>query len=385
METLKAEDLIIGNEQQSNIFTSRNPFWQARLKEVSTMSKTNLPILLLGPTGTGKDRIAQEIHRASPRRQHPFMAVNCSALTETLLESELFGHVRGSFTGAVSDRRGAFEQARGGTLFLDEIGDLSLGAQSKLLRAIENHEIRPVGSDRIIHTNVRIVAATHKDLLKMVANGAFRLDLYYRLAVLVVNIPSLEERLEDFEDYVKVFSIEHSVHYLPEAIHLMRLAEWPGNIRQLKNFVSKTAAMYPGRTVGLKEVKYLLDGSGNGGPFGMTKDQSTTGSVLRDIERDLILKRLKENRGNQRLTALELGMPKSTLHDRLKSYGICAKDFKKPKISDVSKVLNGSAEEDGSANQATKKNENQANNVVSLLHPASEATTQTIQNETDKN
>lgn len=329
-EMQKKIELYSGVDQRPLSFTSKNAVWNKRLKELVTMSRTNLPILLLGPTGTGKDRLAQDIHSISPRKNHPFMAVNCSALTETLLESELFGHVRGSFTGATNDRRGAFEQARGGTLFLDEIGDLSIGAQSKLLRALENQEIRPVGSDRIVQTNVRVIAATHKDLLKMVSAGSFRLDLYYRLAVLVVNIPPLQDRLEDFDDYVDLFSRESGVNYLPEAVHLMRVSNWPGNIRQLKNFVSKSAAMYPNKTVGLKEIKQLMEESGEN-PFSLSKDLPTTGSLLKDIERDLILKRLKENRGNQRLTAIELGMPKSTLHDRLKAYNIDPKDFKKPR------------------------------------------------------
>jgi DNA-binding NtrC family response regulator len=179
---------------------SKCEYWDQQLKSLSSVAATKFPVLLLGPSGAGKDIVAQTLHEASPFSKAPFISVNCSALTETLVESELFGHIKGSFTGAVADRKGAFESARGGTLFLDEIGDLPYGLQAKLLRALENNEIRPVGADHAVKTNVRIVAATHQNLYQKIREGSFRSDLFFRLNVITIEAPALKERLEDFDE-----------------------------------------------------------------------------------------------------------------------------------------------------------------------------------------
>lgn len=306
--------------------TSKQELWSQQLSLLNRVAKSNHSILLLGESGTGKDVIAKKIHAQSERCNHIFMSVNCSALTETLVESELFGHIKGSFTGAVSDRKGAFEAARGGTLFLDEIGDLPYSLQAKILRALENEEIRPVGSDRIIKTNVRIIAATHKNLLDKVQEGVFRQDLYYRLNVITVEVPNLKDRIEDFEDLIYQFAKEFRVRFSHLAIAKLKRLPWHGNIRELKNFVIKCSTLYPKEFITEQIVDFLFQKK----EYSITSqyaDQQTSNSaaqksVIKEIERQMILRRLKANKGSQKLTARDLGMPKSTLHDRIKTYKI---------------------------------------------------------------
>jgi DNA-binding NtrC family response regulator len=307
---------------------SRNPQWNAELQSLQGVSESEFSVLLLGPSGTGKDVIAQAIHKCSPRRACAFVSVNCSALTESLIESELFGHVKGSFTGAMSDRKGAFETARFGTLFLDEIGDLSYNLQAKLLRALENNEIRPVGSDRVVKTNVRIIAATHQNLDQKIQAGEFRADLFYRLNVVSIYTPSLRERIEDFEDLIYTFAKEMRVRFSYDAIQRLKAHSWPGNVRELKNLVARASALFTHRQIDLEKAERLLTGSSF---HPQAQKEPATGaqlSVIKEVERQIILKKLQNNKGNQRKTAHELGMPKSTLNDRLRQYNINVKDFK---------------------------------------------------------
>lgn len=310
---------------------SKNPDWQEQLKSLAHASKTDFSILLLGPSGTGKDVVAQAIHKASQRAKGAFLSVNCSALTETLIESELFGHVKGSFTGAINDRKGAFEAARGGTLFLDEVGDLPYILQSKLLRALENSEIRPVGSDRTISTDVRIIAATHQDLKSRVQEGLFRADLFFRLNVVQINTPSLKHRMEDFDDLFYQFAKTFKVRFSHDAIQKLKKHSWPGNIRELKNVVARASALYPGKSIEMEFVDKLVDSFGVELnpllPPGVNSQLQSELPVIKEIERQMIIKRLCANRGNQKKTAADLGMPKSTLHDRLKTYQIELSQF----------------------------------------------------------
>ena len=316
-------------EQKPILETSKNILWKTQLEKLPNIAAAPFPVLLTGPSGTGKDLLAQHIHRLSPRRNGPFVSVNCSALSESLAESELFGHVRGSFTGATGDRKGAFEAARGGTLFLDEIGDLPLSLQPKLLRALENNQIRPVGSDRSVETDVRIVTATHHDLKRLVCEEKFRADLYYRLHVIQVQAPSLTERPEDFEDLFYGFAKALRVRFSHGAIQKLKAHSWPGNIRELKNCVARAKAFWGHREVEEGDVDLLLDvmpTQNSGGSEGFKAGRS----IIKEIEYEMIKSRLIANRGNQRKTALDLGMPKSTLHDRIRVYGI-----------DVEKIANG--------------------------------------------
>lgn len=303
---------------------SKNEVWQGQLNRLPSIAKTPYPVLLLGPSGTGKEVLAHKIHQYSDRSQGPFVSVNCSALTETLVESELFGHIKGSFTGAISDRKGAFESARGGTLFLDEIGDLTYGLQAKLLRALENNEIRPVGADRNIQTDVRIVAATHKNLFHQIAEGGFRRDLYFRLNVVSVTPPALENRMEDFDDLLYGFAKQMKVRFSFGAIQKMKKYKWPGNIRELKNTVARASAFYPKRLIEEAHVEHILDEAQSTLVQGISVQnrQTTELPVIKEIEKQMIIKRLIANGGNQRRTAADLGMPKSTLHDRIRIYQI---------------------------------------------------------------
>jgi len=306
---------------------SRNPLWNAELQSLKHVAQTDFSVLLLGPSGTGKDVLAQAIHQCSPRANAAFVSVNCSALTETLIESELFGHVKGAFTGAISDRKGAFESARYGTLFLDEIGDLPFTLQAKLLRALENNEIRPVGSDRSVRTDVRIIAATHQNLSLKISDGQFRSDLFFRLNVVSVSAPPLKERIEDFEDLLMCFAKQLRVRFSFDAIQKLKMHSWPGNVRELRNLVSRAAAVFPGQQIDLEKAARLLR---NSTVFTAVAEEQNTArlSVIKEVEKQIIIKKLQENKGNQRKTALELKMPKSTLNDRLRQYGIDYKTFK---------------------------------------------------------
>ncbi|MBN8536002.1 MAG: sigma 54-interacting transcriptional regulator [Deltaproteobacteria bacterium] len=307
---------------------SKNVVWNTELLSLGSGSKSDFPILILGSSGTGKEVLAKAIHESSKRKNGPLISVNCSALTETLVESELFGHVKGSFTGAIQDRKGAFESARGGTLFLDEIGDLSYTLQAKLLRALENNEIRPVGSDKTIQTDVRIIAATHQNLLEKIREGSFRFDLYYRLNVIQVTPPDLINRMEDFDLLLGEFCRHYRVRFNFNGISLLKKYSWPGNIRELKNLIARASALYPSQQITESLVEKLLDKPIKKNTDEETQENTSTLPVIKEIERQMIIKRLKVNKGNQRLTANDLGMPKSTLHDRLKYYDIDVKTFK---------------------------------------------------------
>ncbi len=312
---------------------SKTEFWNQQLASLTHVAPTEFPVLLLGPSGTGKDVIAKNIHICSRRSHMPFMSVNCSALTETLIESELFGHVKGSFTGAIADRKGAFEAARGGTLFLDEIGDLPYNLQAKLLRAIENEEIRPVGSDKNITTNVRILAATHQNLRQKINEGSFRADLFFRLNVITVDVPQLKERLEDFDELLMSFARQLKVRFSYNAIMRLKKHDWPGNIRELRNLVSRASALFPKQYFTGTYIEILLSTKDRMSHMGQhlnysAQSNSNSLSVIKEIEKQMILKRLAANQGNQKLTASDLGMPKSTLHDRIKTYRINVKEFK---------------------------------------------------------
>lgn len=312
---------------------SRYEYWNEQLKTLSAVAMTKHPILLLGPSGSGKDIIAQALHKNSPQSRCAFLSVNCSALTETLIESELFGHIKGSFTGATSDRKGAFESARSGTLFLDEIGDLPYGLQAKLLRALENNEIRPVGSDRNIKTNARIIAATHQNLYQKIREGSFRSDLFYRLNVITIEVPSLKERIEDFDDIIYEFARQMKVRFSYGALQLLKKHAWHGNIRELKNVVARASALYPKLQIEERHVDILLNKkerlahAATGVSYAGANEIQQM-SVIKEIEKQMILKRLAANHGNQKRTAGDLGMPKSTLHDRIKNYNINIEQFK---------------------------------------------------------
>ena len=303
---------------------SANTRWNEQLARVPYIAQNDYPILILGESGTGKEVLAKLIHRRSKRSSGPMISINCSALTESLVESELFGHIRGSYTGANQDRKGAFLAAKGGTLFLDEIGDLPLNLQPKLLRAIEYQEVKPVGSDIPIKTDVRIIAATHQKLREKITNKEFRDDLYYRLNVVTLNIPSLEDRMEDFQTFARSFALKFGVNFSENGFKALENYSWPGNIRELKNTVLRAKALFSSQVVGETQVSMILDQSLE--LHGRAKNFASTS--LQNIEKNLILKTLEKYRGSQIKTANELKIPCSTLHGKLKKHKINPKDFK---------------------------------------------------------
>ncbi|MBX7231748.1 MAG: sigma 54-interacting transcriptional regulator [Bdellovibrionales bacterium] len=319
------------NKENLLTLSSLNSEWHQQLLKIPSVAQSDLPVLLTGPSGAGKEVIANALHKSSKRKLFPLVCVNCSALNESLIESELFGHIKGSFTGATHDRLGAFEEARGGTLFLDEIGDLPLTLQPKLLRALENAQFRPVGSDQTRTADVRIIAATHHNLGQQVQNNTFRRDLYFRINVIRFRLPSLLQRMEDFEDLLYYFAKIHRVGFTYAAIAKLKEHSWPGNVRELRNVVARAKAYFPNERIDEVHLETLIERD-SPQQQSYVSQNSKQKSVLKDIELELIQSRLIANLGNQRMTAQDLGIPKSTLHDRIKTYGINVKELLREKF-----------------------------------------------------
>jgi DNA-binding NtrC family response regulator len=286
------------------------------LEAIETVAPTDATVLITGESGTGKELVARAIHAASPRRFHPLVAIHCGALTETLLESELFGHEKGAFTGAQYRKKGKFEIAEGGTVFLDEIGDISLKTQTDLLRVLQEREITRVGGNQIIKVDFRCVAATNKNLAQLIEEGKFRPDLFYRLNVFHIELPPLRERREDIpllvNYFVRKFSLSMSKRIgqvSPTAMEQLRQQPWPGNVRELENAIER--AMVVGQEPALREQDFVLK------PHAAVHG----GTTLDEVERAYILRVLEECGQNQSRTAEKLGIDRVTLHHKLKKYG----------------------------------------------------------------
>lgn len=290
------------------------------LWNVRKAAQTNLAVYLEGETGTGKEVLARLIHEWGPRSGGPFVPLHCAALPISLAESELFGHVKGSFTGADSARVGALLQAHGGTLFLDEVGDLPLDIQVKLLRFLENGEIKPLGSDRYFHANVRIVSATHKPLPQLVNEGLFRQDLFYRLSSICLTIPPLRDRPQDVTLLAKSFASAFKKELSPKALQKLRSMEWPGNVRQLRHAVERAVGMASHFQSNLLEedFSFLMEQREN-----LNLNSTTDGILkLREMERIMIIKALKISYGNRAKAASILGVARSTLFEMLKRHDL---------------------------------------------------------------
>lgn len=301
---------------QINALESKNKKWSEKINQLKHFSITNFPVLISGESGTGKEIIARSIHDISSRKFGPFITVNCSTFSSNLIESELFGHKKGSFTDATNDRVGAFEMARNGTLVLDEIGDMPLELQPKLLRALENKEIRPIGADSTLKTDVRIIASTHKCLVELVDQGLFREDLYFRLNVIQFEIPALRERMEDFETLLLKFAQEFKVHFKFETIQKLKDYNWPGNIRELKNFVKRTKAYFPNKKIDIDDIAKLNYRKAQ------EKDQNSNPKHFKSMEIEILKNAIMENGGNVCKAARSLNIPRSTLYDKVKKYNI---------------------------------------------------------------
>jgi two-component system response regulator HydG len=309
---------------------ARSPKTIRVLETVRQVATTSATVLILGESGTGKELIASAVHQHSPRRDKPFVALNCAALSEGILESELFGHEKGSFTGAVKTREGRFEHADGGTLFLDEVGDMPMATQIKLLRVIEQGEIYRVGSNEPIKVNVRLVAATNQDLQKLIESGEFREDLYFRLKVITLQLPPLRERREEIppliDHFIARFSDKHDKPIDgidPEALKVLQNNPWKGNVRELENCIENMVVVATGRLLSVEDIPPdILHSTPLAAPPSKPSFQIVAGTSLDEMEKQLIRATLKKTGGNRHEAARILKIGERTLYRKLKQYGI---------------------------------------------------------------
>ena len=313
------------SESEATLLGDSAPMVHLR-QEIARVAPTDARVLITGENGTGKELVARSIHRLSSRAESPLVEVNCAAIPEELIESELFGHVRGSFTGATEDRRGKFEEADGGTLFLDEVADMSAKTQSKVLRALQEGRFTRVGGSRPITSDARVLSATNKNLAEEIRRGAFREDLYFRLAVVPVSVPSLRERREDIAPLARHFLLQFSAGFgrkpkalTPAAVEALECYRWPGNVRELKNLIERLMILCPGEEIRREDLPAEIREA-------ELAAAPPAGASLRDarddFERRYILASLKRHRGNVTRTAEALDVERSNLHRKLKSYGI---------------------------------------------------------------
>ena len=303
---------------------------KALRQQIAVTAPTNGRVLIYGESGTGKELVSHALHAASLRSKGPFVEVNCAAIPEELIESELFGHIKGSFTGATEDKVGKFQKADGGTLFLDEIGDMSLRTQSKVLRVLEEQRFEPVGSSETLTVDARVIAATNKNLEQEISRGAFRQDLFYRLNVIPFLVPPLRERTEDIPTLARYFLDEFSSAYGKKTRELSATAmdillryPWPGNVRELRNLVERLVIVCPQIRI---EAHHLPPELFRGAAVSPHQPYSTLHEARSAYEREFILRKLQEHRWNMTQTASALGLERSHLYRKMKSLGIAAPD-----------------------------------------------------------
>ncbi len=292
---------------------------------IQRVAPTEATVCIFGETGSGKELVAKSLHDLSPRNLKPFVALNCGAISKELIESELFGHEKGAFTGAHQQRQGVFEQASGGTLFLDEMAELPLKLQSTLLRVLETGKIRRVGGNAEIPVDVRVLCATHQDLAQRVKDGEFREDLFFRLYVFPLFIPPLRERRKDIpliaEHFLKSMAVPGKKYrFTSEALHHLETQEWRGNVRELKNTIQRALVLAQNEEIGMEELKLHPEKSSSSEKPEEKSPQNV--NRLEQLEREMILKELKAQEGNRGATAKALGIAKSTLYEKLKGYGV---------------------------------------------------------------
>jgi len=303
---------------------------RALIAQIEAVAATPARVLISGENGTGKELVAIALHTRSSRSDRPFVDVNCAAIPSELIESELFGHVRGSFTGAVSDRAGKFEQADGGTLFLDEIGDMSLAAQAKVLRVLQDGEVTRIGGSKRIKVDVRVIAATNKNLDEEIRGGRFREDLYYRLNVVPLTVPPLRERRDDIESLVTHFLDVLSRHegvqpraIEPAAVDRLRQLEWPGNVRELRNTVERLLILASGPAITRADVDRLVGARRtDGGGLGDPAEYRSFEEFKHASERAFLLAKLRQHDWNVAETARAIDMPRSNLYKKIERYGL---------------------------------------------------------------
>jgi len=318
----------LGNHFDRQNIIGRSPAMVKLLETVAQVAPSEATVLITGESGTGKEMIAGAIHFNSPRKDGPFVKLNCAAITETLLESELFGHEKGAFTGAHKRKEGRFRQAHGGSIFLDEISEMSLAMQVKVLRVLQEREITRVGGEEVIKVDVRLIAATNKDLLQEIEAGRFREDLFYRLNVVTLNMPRLQERLEDIpllaQHFLKMFSEKNRKEikgFTPQAMDRLLRYDWPGNVRELMNAVERGVVLASSEYLDEKDLPLVLKEKTAEGEI--PPEQVIPGDLpLEEVEKASILKTLELTGGNKSEAARRLGITRRTLHKKLKKYGV---------------------------------------------------------------
>jgi two-component system nitrogen regulation response regulator NtrX len=304
---------------------------KALRQQLTLMAETNGRVLIFGESGTGKELIAHAIHAASSRANEPFIEVNCAAIPEEMIESELFGHRRGSFVGAMEDKIGKLQKADGGTLFLDEVGDMSLKTQAKVLRALEDQRLEPVGAAESLKVDVRVVASTNKNLEEEIERGNFREDLFYRLNVVPFNVPPLRERMEDVPLLADYFLNEFTTAYgrkpkelTPDAIRTLGDYPWPGNVRELRNLMERIVIMNPQPRIDARHLP--LNPARRAGFYKPAERFGSLQDVREAAERDYIVRKLEETKGNVTRAAEALGLERSHLYRKMKALGLAAKE-----------------------------------------------------------
>jgi len=331
LERLQEENLLLRERLHESFNFGSIIGKSAPMRELfatlALVSRSDATVLIQGESGTGKELVANVIHENSPRRGRPFVAVNCAALHENLLESELFGHEKGAFTGATGQHKGRFEQADGGTLFLDEIGDMSLVTQAKILRVLQEGTFERVGGSRTIATDVRTISASHRDLEKLVAEGLFRQDLFFRLNVVTVALPPLRERREDIPLLARHFlqalaqrNRKAIQGFHPSAMAQLVNYDWPGNVRELENVVERAVVLCLGEQVTPADLPPQL--AGRGEVAASVESLAAAGATLRDMEREMIRATLRETGGNRTRAAQILGIARQTLQNKMKEYDL---------------------------------------------------------------
>lgn len=336
---LRMKELFTENEELKRVAGNEHELIGATAvmvalrEQIMRVAPTNASVLVSGANGTGKELVARSIHYYSPRHEKPFVAINCAAIPEELIESELFGHEKGAFTGALAQKKGKFDLADGGTLFLDEIGDMSLQTQAKVLRILQERSFERVGGTRLVTVDVRIVAATNKDLNEEIRLGRFREDLYYRLNVVPFRVPALRERTDDIpmlvQHFIDLFYRKEGrepKQFVPEALEALKQYTWPGNVRELKNIIERILIMTSGRSITCDDIPDLHGGHGETQTTFPTLDGALAQPTLREareeFEREFLIQKLEENDWNISRTAEIIELERSNLHRKIKSYGI---------------------------------------------------------------
>lgn len=326
-EALSLSSVPAGDDSWREDFVTRSPIMLRLLEQAKMVAQSDVSVLINGQSGTGKEVLAQAIHAASPRAKKAFIAINCGALPEQLLESELFGHAKGAFTGAVSSREGLFQAAEGGTLFLDEIGDMPLSLQVKLLRVLQERKVRPLGSNRDLDIDVRIISATHRDLPKAMIKNEFREDLYYRLNVVNLKIPALNERAEDIpllaNHLLRASALRHKPFvrsFSSDAMKRLMTASWPGNVRQLVNVIEQCVALTTAPVISEALVEQALEGENTALP--------TFVEARNQFELHYLRKLLQITKGNVTQAARMAGRNRTEFYKLLSRHELDANDFK---------------------------------------------------------